>query len=502
MHALLLLTLVLTAGIAVFLLIIPGGSHLALAVCALIGTGVLSALGLLHRGKPRLATSLYLLTVWAGLTYLALHVPGSLGSPILAVFSLLVIAAGLFAGLRSGIVLGWLSLASLAGLTYVTAYPALRVHAPAAALAPISNLLFHLLNLGLALALVFVIARNRQQANQRVRRQRDKLLRKNCELEQVRAALEVRIAERMAEISRQKQFYEALVENNPLAIVTLDRSHKVISVNPAFERLFGYARSEVTGQPLDDFVATPETYAEAARYTEQVQHGEAVHATGRRRRKDGSEVEVEIYGMPVVVHGVQVGVLGLYSDITERKQTEANLQHLATHDPLTDLPNRALFYKRLDQALTHASHVGTSVVVMFLDLDGFKSVNDAFGHEKGDQLLQDMGLRFRDCLRDGDMVARLSGDEFTFVIEHIRRKEDAAAVASRVLQALTEPFYIEGHPLTVTASIGISMSPCDGKDAATLLKNADAAMYQAKERGKNNFQFYAEPSLVSEEPAA
>jgi diguanylate cyclase (GGDEF)-like protein len=189
----------------------------------------------------------------------------------------------------------------------------------------------------------------------------------------------------------------------------------------------------------------------------------------------------------------------LLNEISERKQIEERLKYLATHDALTDLPNRTLLEDRLSHALLRARRLGGNIAVLFLDLDGFKPVNDAFGHKSGDFLLQALASRLLRNLRESDTVARVGGDEFAILLEGVEKSEDIAPVAEKVLQIVSKPFslyYENGHKgkveAYITGSIGISMYPQHGKDVQTLLKNADSAMYYAKEQGKNRISYYSD----------
>jgi len=177
--------------------------------------------------------------------------------------------------------------------------------------------------------------------------------------------------------------------------------------------------------------------------------------------------------------------------VIERKRAEERLQYLAHYDGLTGLPNRLLYFDRLDQALAWAHRNGQLVVVLLLDLDRFKNINDTLGHDVGDGVLQAVAERISACVRDGDTVARLGGDEFVLLLSNITEDRDIPPIAEKVLDAVEKPVVWEGRELFVTASIGISRYPRDGKDAQALLKNADTAMYRAKEQGKNNFQLYS-----------
>ena len=180
----------------------------------------------------------------------------------------------------------------------------------------------------------------------------------------------------------------------------------------------------------------------------------------------------------------------LQRDIEERRKVEESFRYLAHHDALTSLPNRALFRDRLDHAIAQANRYGYKVAVMFLDLDRFKAINDTLGHNAGDELLKIVGDRLRNCVRDCDIVARLGGDEFTIIVEDIVEDADAAVVANKILDAVAQPFNLLGHEVFITTSVGITLFPNDDHDADNLLRNADAAMYQAKESGRSNYQFY------------
>jgi diguanylate cyclase (GGDEF)-like protein/PAS domain S-box-containing protein len=188
--------------------------------------------------------------------------------------------------------------------------------------------------------------------------------------------------------------------------------------------------------------------------------------------------------------------LHIMQDITERKRYEAELHHRATHDGLTGLPNRYLLTDRLEQALVHASRAGRHVAVLVLDLDRFKTVNDGLGHGTGDQVLKQIAARLARCLREGDTLARFGGDEFVAVLVDVARLDDVALVGQKILRALAHPLSIDGQELVTTTSIGAAVYPRDGGDAETLLRHADIAMYRAKERGRDNLQFYTQEMNV------
>ena len=177
-------------------------------------------------------------------------------------------------------------------------------------------------------------------------------------------------------------------------------------------------------------------------------------------------------------------------NLAERERAEQQLAYMATHDPLTGLPNRMLFTDRLTLALARANRNHQRLATMLLDLDHFKDVNDTLGHSVGDQLLQAVGGRLTGLLRESDTVARMGGDEFMLILPEIDRVEDAAKVAQKILEAVRRLFVFDGHALRITTSIGIAIYPYDGEDADTLMKNADIAMYRAKEQGRDNYQCY------------
>jgi len=213
--------------------------------------------------------------------------------------------------------------------------------------------------------------------------------------------------------------------------------------------------------------------------------------------KDGKELVLEGNINAQSSNGALQATRGIFRDITERKYYETHLEFLATHDALTGLPNRMLVSDYLAQALEHALRSGESLAVLFLDLDGFKNINDQCGHKQGDELLRMLGERLKSSLRSSDTVARFGGDEFLILVESLHSPADAGRVAHKVLESLARPFEMADQTVALTGSIGISLCPQDGADIATLIKKADAAMYAVKDHGRNNFLFYS--ALASEE---
>ncbi len=278
-------------------------------------------------------------------------------------------------------------------------------------------------------------------------------------------------------------------ETTAEGIIVCNGDFCVTAVNPAFTEITGYAAEEALGR-LPQFLTEADAGLRAA-------IEEAVESRGRwegelwSRRKDGRKCAERLAVSSVSdAPGASRQYVVVFSDITQRKMDEERIRYQANYDALTALPNRTLFLDRLQQALAAAARSGERVGLMFVDLDGFKLVNDTLGHEAGDALLREAAKRLQDCVRAGDTVARLGGDEFTVIMPNLGSARNAPAVAQRIIQSLCQPFHLEDRDAFVSASIGITSYPDDGGDSQTLLKNADAAMYRAKEQGKATYQFF------------
>ena len=208
-------------------------------------------------------------------------------------------------------------------------------------------------------------------------------------------------------------------------------------------------------------------------------------------RRDGFETPIEDSVAPIHDReGKATGAVIVFRDVSTARAMAAQMTHSAQHDFLTGLPNRMLLNDRVSQAIVLAPRHSKKVAVLFLDLDGFKHINDSLGHPTGDKLLQSIAKRLVACVRSSDTVSRQGGDEFVVLLSEMEQSEDAAISALRILQAVAEAHTIDHHDLHVTTSIGVSVFPDDGKDAETLIKNADTAMYQAKENGRQSYQFF------------
>jgi diguanylate cyclase (GGDEF)-like protein/PAS domain S-box-containing protein len=288
------------------------------------------------------------------------------------------------------------------------------------------------------------------------------------------------VAERKASEER----YRLLFERNLAGVYRSTTGGKVLDCNDACARVFGFESRE-------EFVAfdARDLYFDEAERQRVVQslrdHGQVTNMELKLRRRDGTAVWVL---ENVTLRDGEV-MEGTIIDITDRKLAQEQVEYQAYHDALTSLPNRLLFRDRINVALAHAKRTGRLSAVMFLDLDQFKLVNDTLGHTVGDRLLQAIGARLVTCVRAEDTVARMGGDEFTILLPDLNDRRGPILVAEKVQEAVRHPVVIGEHELYVTTSIGIAMFPDDGADAETLLKNADRAMYRAKDLGRANYQF-------------
>ena len=287
--------------------------------------------------------------------------------------------------------------------------------------------------------------------------------------------------------------YRGLLEAAPDAMVVVDQGGEIVLLNVQAEKQFGYRRDELIGQKVKNII--PKGFAErlvadALRSAEDAlaqQIGTGIELNGRR--KDGSEFPIEIMLSPL--EGAEgVLVTAAIRDITTRKKAEALMIHSSEHDFLTGLPNRMLLSDRVNQAIRLAIRHKKKVAVLFLDLDGFKHINDSLGHPTGDKLLQSVGKRLVDCVRGSDTVSRQGGDEFVVLLSEEDDSEDVSVTAKRMLRAVAEAHFVDQHDLHVTCSVGVSLYPDDGLNAETLIKNADTAMYQAKENGRQTYQYF------------
>lgn len=297
-------------------------------------------------------------------------------------------------------------------------------------------------------------------------------------------------------IEAREQRYQQLIETAPDGVLVTDTQGRIQMANRNIERLFGYPREHLIGQPVELLV--PERHRE--RHRQQREHhperisartmGQVPHLRGRRI--DGSEFPVDI---SLNAFEDQNGrrITAFVHDTTERHRREARIQHQATHDSLTGLPNRWLLHDRLGQAIANAERSGGQLAVMLLDLDNFKMVNDTFGHHEGDQLLKQVTRRLDEALHGEVTLGRFGGDEFMILVEDLESTRDIGPVAQRILEVFETPFHTElARQISSSGSLGIALFPRDASDERSLLRYADMAMYQAKRAGRNTFAFFSE----------
>jgi len=284
-------------------------------------------------------------------------------------------------------------------------------------------------------------------------------------------------------------------EHSTAAILVTDPAGYIVQVNNAFSRVSGYSSKQILDQLPSVLTADTQQASHLAYVIKQLNQQGSWEGEVWLKRKNGEKFPAWV-GITAVKddEGDLVSYVCFFSDISERKASEQRIHRLAYYDALTQLPNRTLFQDRLHSALQHGERHQEWVVLMFLDLDRFKPINDSLGHAAGDRMLKEVAVRLRACVDSDDNVARMGGDEFTLLLQSQAQREGALTraihVGEQILASLAQPFILEGREFFVTASIGIALSPQDGNELSQLMKNADTAMYHAKERGKNNFQFY------------
>ncbi|MCU7937633.1 MAG: EAL domain-containing protein [Candidatus Thiodiazotropha sp. (ex Dulcina madagascariensis)] len=312
--------------------------------------------------------------------------------------------------------------------------------------------------------------------------------------EAVRRALDEKRLRQAHERAQEKvRLAERAFQNTAEGIIVTDAKANIVSVNPAFETITGYIANDVIG--INPRILKS-GHHDAAFYKEI---WTTLQKTGHWRgeiwnRRRNGEVFPEWLTISTVKDTQQriTHYVGVFSDITQIKEAQDQINFLAHHDALTRLPNRALLRERLNHALMHAQREDSSLALLFLDLDRFKTVNDSLGHPIGDQVLQEMSRRISSVIRASDTLARLGGDEFILLLEEKTNAQHAAVVARKLIGLFSDPMTITGHELVVTASIGISIFPNDGDDPDILIRHADRAMYEAKQQGRNTYRFFTQ----------
>lgn len=313
----------------------------------------------------------------------------------------------------------------------------------------------------------------------------------NMSLTRVQVEKELIAQNHIAEIELRQA--HAIIQHTNEGIMVTDTNNLILSVNPAFTRITGYDATEAIGQKTSLLESGKHDRAFYAKIWSSVQrHG---HWQGEiwTRRKNGEIFPEWLTINPIYNPDCSLQqFVSIFSDITSIKQSKEELEHLAHHDPLTDLPNRLLFMTRLRFSIRTASRHNLFCAVLYLDLDRFKLVNDSYGHGMGDSVLQTVAHRFKSQIREVDMLARLGGDEFVILLEGIDDPLDISLVAQKIIQSLDTPVIVSGHEFSLSCSIGIAIYPKDGNTVEDLLRDADSAMYQAKKSALNNTVFYSE----------
>jgi diguanylate cyclase (GGDEF)-like protein/PAS domain S-box-containing protein len=310
----------------------------------------------------------------------------------------------------------------------------------------------------------------------------------------VRGMIERKAAEDVA--FRQQQRAEVTLSCTGDAVLTTDTSGQVTELNPAAETLTGWTSEDAIGRKLGDVFQIIDSVTrqpvQDLLFTVANPESSALLLANRLLiRRDGCEVAIEDSAAHTRDrHGNISGAVTVFHDVSAARAKTLELSHRAQHDFLTDLPNRVLLNDRINQAISFAERYSKQLAVMFVDLDYFKKINDAFGHAIGDKLLQSVATRLVSCVRRSDTVSRLGGDEFAVLLSQVERAEDAVFIAKKILSALAAPYSVDQKRLDINASIGVSTYPGDGQDAETLIQKADTAMYDAKKLGRNSYQFF------------
>lgn len=295
-----------------------------------------------------------------------------------------------------------------------------------------------------------------------------------------------------ANIQKQKNMFMALFNNNSLGIALVDLDGQVVKVNHGMNEILGYSESLLLKSNIYQIIC-PSDDGSFQQHINALLSGESslYEAELQCHRKDGKTIWITLtISLIREQSGKPVNCIIQMADISLQKKAEDKLRHMAYHDPLTGLANRNKLEQFINHTLAQSRRHQQAFALLFLDLDRFKIINDTIGHEAGDLLLQIIAERLRSVVRNTDMVARLGGDEFVILVTDLNKTESAAVIAQKILKSIMEVIVIKGQEIYITTSIGISLYPDDGKNLATLMKNADLALYRAKEQGRNNYQFY------------
>lgn len=305
--------------------------------------------------------------------------------------------------------------------------------------------------------------------------------------------LEQKVQERTKELQQMYDSYRIIFENTGTAMLIIEKDMSITLVNTKFEKWTGYSQENLIGRKWTEF-SSPDINNNDKLESFQLKLGidkDSGPLTFESRGKDKWGAVHDLLLTVSNIPGTKRSIIS-FLDITDRKQAEDIIRNIAYYDIITGLPNRKMFEERLAHEIARGSSKNTILAVMFLDLDGFKIVNDSYGHEVGDKLLIEVGARLVKVLRENDVVSRFGGDEFTIILIDLQHMNDADLMVSRIFEALMPAVNINRHEIFISSSIGISLFPVNGNTSELLIKKADSAMYQAKRRARNNYQIYKE----------
>ena len=295
----------------------------------------------------------------------------------------------------------------------------------------------------------------------------------------------------LRKIEESEQRYKSLFEQNPDMVFALDMEFCFVSINPSMVEKSKYQLDELMNRPFSTLIAPTELKKTITKLT-QTKKGQPQTYESIMIDKNGKRIEVNIIAIPIVTNGDVVGIYGISKDMTQQRQAERTIHRLAYYDSLTGLPNRFYFNSHLSQILTKAKTENKKFALMFFDMDNFKNINDSLGHSAGDLLLKQLANRLLEVLpKKGTFLSRISGDEFTIIIEEFQDIGEITELAGSIVDSFQKAFVLEQQEIVVTSSIGITLFPEHGDDRDTLIKNADTAMYRAKDKGKNHYTYFA-----------
>jgi diguanylate cyclase (GGDEF)-like protein/PAS domain S-box-containing protein len=297
--------------------------------------------------------------------------------------------------------------------------------------------------------------------------------------------------ENLFQKENQEELFKSLFHSHPEAVVYLDMKGKIIDANPKFTEMFGYTLDEIRNKNINEGIIHPKELKKEGINLDRIALGKGyLNFETIRKTKDGKFLPVSVSGSPLIVDGRQLGIIGMYMDISEKKKMEEKMKKIATHDPLTGLPNRVILVDRFDVAKSRAKRSDKKIALLMLDLYEFKDINDTFGHDVGDKILKRTATRLSDHFREYDTLIRFGGDEFIILIEDISHNSDIISILTKIFFCFERPIVIDEKNVEVKVNIGIAMLPDDSNDLPDLIRKADIAMYNAKTKGPNTFEFY------------